>query len=123
MEGVQVEQDINCRVVGRCTYGEVIDRELRDLTCRDIAEPCEEADWMAAEHVPLSTDLGRAFLYTRYNADLSQTALNALGLTDVEAAKVQKMDGVDQVANLIRIGQSSAEAQVRLAHLGGFVRV
>lgn len=121
MEGIQLDQDINCRTVGRCTYGDVIDREIRDLTCRAIDEPCEEDAWMAAPHTPLSTDLGRAFLYTRYNADLSQDALNALRLTDIESSKVQKMDAVDQIPNLTRIGKASAEQQVKLSHLGAFV--
>jgi hypothetical protein len=123
MYGMQVDQDINCRVAGRCTYGDLIDREIRDLTCREIDEPCTMEAWMAAAHTPLSRDLGRAFLYTRYNAELTQDALNTLGLTDIEAPKVQKMDAVDQIDNLIRVGQASAAAQVDLAHLGEFVKL
>jgi hypothetical protein len=121
MYGIQVEQDINCRTLGRCTYGDVIDREIRDLTCRDINEPCSYNDWLSAPHIPLSRDLGRAFLYTRYNADLSQSAIDTLGLSGIQAKKVQKMDAVDQIDNLIRIGQASAEKQVDLKHVGDFV--
>jgi hypothetical protein len=120
MYGVQVEQDINCRQIGRCTYGATIDRELRDLTCRDITEPCSGKDWTGAPHLPLSKDLGRAFLYTRYNADLSQEGLTAMGLSGVDPHRVQKMDAVDQISNLIRIGRKNAEAQVNLAHFGDF---
>jgi hypothetical protein len=120
MYGVQVEQDINCRQIGRCTYGATIDRELRDLTCRDITEPCSGQDWQGAPHLPLAKDLGRAFLYTRYNADLSQEGLSAMQLSDIDPHKVQKMDAVDQISNLIRIGQTNAEAQVNLAHFGNF---
>ncbi len=123
MYGIQVEQDINCRTLGRCTYGDVIDREIRDLTCRDINEPCSYNDWLSAPHIPLSRDLGRAFLYTRYNADLSQSAIDTLGLSGIQAKKVQKMDAVDQIDNLIRIGQASAEKQVDLKHVGDFVEV
>jgi hypothetical protein len=121
MYGTQVDQDINCRTIGRCTYGAVIDSELRDLTCRDVTEPCHGKDWMAAPHLPLDRDLGRAFLYSRYNADLSQEGLNALGLSDIDAHRVQKMDAVDQISNLIRVGEKNAEAQVNLAHFGDFV--
>jgi hypothetical protein len=121
MYGIQVDQDINCRLVGRCTYGASIDRELRDLTCRDITQPCSGKEWMAAPHIPLSQDMGRAFLYTRYNADLSQDALNAAGLSDIDAHKVQKMDAVDQIDNFIRIGETVALAQVNLDHFGDFV--
>jgi hypothetical protein len=121
MYSVGVDQDIACRTVGRCTYGDFIDREIRDLTCRDLDEPCTVDAWNGAAHKPLSTDLGRAFLYTRYNADLSQSALDQLALRDICAEKVHKMDAVDQIPNLIRIGQASAAAQVSLQHLGDFV--
>jgi hypothetical protein len=120
MYGIQVDQDINCRLIGRCSYGASIDRELRDLTCRDITQPCSGNDWMAAPHIPLNQDQGRAFLYTRYNADLSQEALNIADLSDIDAHKVQKMDAVDQIGNLIRIGETVAHAQVNLDHFGDF---
>lgn len=123
MYGIQVDQDINCRMFGRCTYGDMINREVRDLTCRDIDEPCELNAWMEAPHKPLTSDLGRAFLYTRYNADLSREGLDALGLGDIDTQKIQKMDGVDQIDNLIRVGQANAKSQVDLKHFGDFVRV
>ncbi len=123
MYGIQVEQDLNCRVIGRCTHGDVIDREVRDLTCRDIADTCSIDQWLAAPHVPLDKDLGRAFLYSRYNADLSQEGLNCLGLFDVRADRVQKMDAVDQIENLIRIGTESAKSQVSLQHFGSFTHI
>lgn len=121
MYSAQVDQDVSCRMLGRCTYGDLIDREIRDLTCRNLDEPCSIDAWMAAPHKPLTEDLGRAFLYTRYNADLAQESLNQAGLSDVEAAKVQKLDAVDQIPNLIRVGRTFAEKQVDLAHLGAFV--
>ena len=120
MYSAQVDQDVSCRMLGRCTYGDLIDREIRDLTCRNLDEPCAIDAWLAAPHKPLAEDLGRAFLYARYNADLAQESLNQVGLSDVEAAKVQKLDAVDQIPNLIRVGRTYAEKQVDLAHLGAF---
>ena len=73
MYGIQVEQDINCRTLGRCVHGSEIDREMGNLVL-----PAE------------TPDLGRFFRYVRYNADLSQKGLNDLGLDDIEAAAVQK---------------------------------
>jgi len=61
MHTIQIEQDVNCRTVGRCTFGAHIDRELQDLTCRDKDFSCPREEWEKAEHLPLSTDLGRAF--------------------------------------------------------------
>jgi hypothetical protein len=37
------------------------------------------AEQYKAPLIPLSTDLGRRFLYARYNADLSATGLRDLG--------------------------------------------
>jgi predicted acylesterase/phospholipase RssA len=107
MYGIQVDQDVNCRIFGRCIHGSAIDREMGDLVLADQGTP-------AQEH-------GRFFRYVRYNADLSQDGLNALGLGNIEAAAVQKMDAVGQIENLSRIGQAVAQKEVSIDHFGSFV--
>ena len=119
MYGIQVDQDINCRTIGRCTYGEPIDREILDLTCRDAEEHCSSEDWFLADHKSLDEDLGRAFLYARYNADLSAEGLDKLGLSSLDPEKVQKLDAVDQIENLLAIGKAAAK-QIELKHFGSF---
>jgi hypothetical protein len=49
---------------------------------------------LAAPEIPLSTDLGRRFLYARYNADLSRRGLDSLGFPKEDPATIQKMDAV-----------------------------
>jgi hypothetical protein len=120
MYGIQVDQDTNCRSVGRCTYGALIDRELYDLTCRDIDQPRSPEEWLNAPHVSLDRDLGRAFLYARYNADLSREGLDALGCPDVKPEDVQQLDSVEHADDLLRVGRAAA-AQVKLEHFGSFV--
>jgi hypothetical protein len=110
MYGAQVDQDINCRVVGRCVYGDPIDREMRDLIPRDES----------GEPIPLSHDLGRAFLYARYNAELTSPWLHSIGLGDIDPSHVSKLDSVDYIDDLRRVGRKVAE-QVRLAHFGPFI--
>lgn len=119
MHTIQIEQDINCRTVGRCTFGAHIDRELQDLTCRSISFSCPREDWEKAEHLALSSDLGRAFLYARYNADLSAEGLETLGCGEMDPEKVQKIDGVDQIENLLKIGLSAGQ-HIKLEHFGPF---
>lgn len=119
MHGIQIEQDINCRIAGRCTYGDFIDRELRDLTCRDADIDCSVEAWREAPHIPLEHDLGRAFLYARYNADLSAEGLQALGCGNMDPEKVQKLDAVDQMDNLLKIGLSAGK-KISLEQLGPF---
>ena len=119
MRGIQIEQDINCRTIGRCSYGDFIDRELRDLTCRNAGIDCSVDQWNEAAHLPLASDLGRAFLYARYNADLSAGGLDALGCGEMDAGKVQKLDAVDQIDNLLQIGNKAGQ-KIKAEHFGVF---
>jgi uncharacterized protein len=109
MYGASVDQDINCRMVGRCTYGAPIDRELGDLIPRDAA----------GNKKPLSEDLGRAFLYARYNVELSSKCLNDMGLGGIDPSKVGKLDSVDHMDDLSRIGQRLAQ-EVKIEDFGSF---
>lgn len=102
MYAAQVDQDINCRVVGRCVYGAEIDRELGTLVVPETEPP-----------------LGRAFRYARYDADLSSKALGQLGLGAV-AEKVRELDAVDQLENLVKIGRAAAQ-NVDRSHFGSFL--
>ena len=108
MYGAQTDQDINCRTVGRCVHGAPIDSEVGDLIPRRGARK-------ARREVALSEDLGRAFLYARYNAELSREWLKSRGLGKVDPAQVSKLDSVEFVPDLVRVGQALAE-DVRLEH-------
>ena len=121
MYGSLIDQDINCRTVGRCSYGDVIDRELLDMVPREGPDEGTLAERLKRPRVPLSVDTRRDFLYVRYNVDLSRAGLDALGFTDVEQATAQKMDKADQehIELLLRIGGKAA-AQVDIGHFGSF---
>ena len=121
MYGSLVDQDINCRAVGRCTYGAVIDRELLDMIPRAGGDEGSVQDRLAREKVPLSTGLDRAFLYARYNVELSADGLRTLGFPDVEPKSVQKMDAAtpEHIALLLKVGRAAAR-QVDKAHFGRF---
>lgn len=111
MYGAQVDQDVNCRTVGRCTYGDPIDMELGDMIPRgEDGQP-----------VPLDRDLGRAFLYARYNVELTSKKLNEWGLGDVDPAAVSKLDSVQHLDDLSRVGKRLAQ-EVKLEHFGPFVK-
>jgi len=99
MYGAQVDQDLNCRTIGRCVHGERIDSEVGDLVSGK----------------PLSEDLGRQFLYARYNAELSRRWLDDRGLKDVDPAKVAQLDSVEHIEDLVRTGRALAE-DVRAEH-------
>jgi len=122
MHGTLVDQDINCRATGRCTHGEVIDRELLGMIPREGSDEGSLTDRLARPPVPLSTDLGRSFLYARYNVDLSRQGLDLLGFPSVIPSTAQKMDKADpaHIQLLLDIGAKAA-GQVDASHFGSFL--
>jgi patatin-like phospholipase/acyl hydrolase len=105
MYGAQVDQDINCRTVGRCVYGAEIDREIGDLIPRD----------KAGKEIPLSDNQGRRFIYARYNAELTSKWLSDHQLSDVDPSQVAQLDSVEHIHDLVRVGQAVAD-QVKIEH-------
>lgn len=121
MYGIQVDQDVSCRAVGRCTFGARLDREIMDMVPRQIREEMTLEERYAAPVVPLSTNLGRHFLYVRYNADLSDAGLKDLGFVNVNAASIQKMDAVENIPVLLDVGRATAKQVAEADHFGSFL--
>lgn len=92
--GNELQQDLLCRVFGRCRKGEPLDEEVGSL----IESPGEQR-----EHA-----LPRLFTYMRYNADLTQAGLARLGLGDLRVEDVQKLDSLDGIDALRAIGKAVA---------------
>ena len=92
------EQDFLCRIFGDCVAGEPLDREVDD---------------MIASRGPLETKL---FRYARYNAELTPEGLTALGCGDIDPASVQKLDSIDALGSLQRVGKAVAAQRVKAAH-------
>jgi hypothetical protein len=102
MYAASVEQDLLCRVFGRCRFGTELDREVGDLrTGRGVLEQ-------------------RMFTYLRYNAELSRDGLDRLALPDVRPEDVQRLDSVDHIGDLQRVGARAAR-DVKRAHFDGFL--
>lgn len=112
MGQAQTDQDLNCRTVGRPTHGPFLDREVGDLIPRD-------AD---GEVVSLAEDLGRAFLYARYDVELTKEGLKAIDVSDIDPEPLRALDSTDAMADLVKVGQALAR-HVSLAHLGDFVNL
>jgi hypothetical protein len=62
---------------------------------------------------------GKLFTYARYNAELSSKGLSDLGLADIKPEDVQKLDSVEHVAELQRVGKAVAK-KVKAEHFAGF---
>jgi hypothetical protein len=98
-----VEQDVLCRVFGRCLVGAPIDGELGDL--RD----------------PAACSFPKLFTYLRYDAELSRAGLEALGLPDVDPRGVRSLASVRHMADLQRVGRAVAARLIRLSDFEGFL--
>lgn len=107
------DQDINCRTVGRCSFGCELDQEIGDLIPR--RNPTD----LASDPIPLDEDLGRAFLYARYDVALTRPGLQSLNLPHIDSRQVAKLDSVNAMKQLEEIGDAMAN-QVRLEHFGRF---
>jgi hypothetical protein len=111
MYGSAVDQDINCRIVGRCIHGGAYDANLKRS---DNQIDSEIGDLVDRTEPPVD-DLGRQFIYARYNAELSKRWLTKRGLGDIEPAKVAQLDSIDAIPDLIRVGEALAE-EVKIEH-------
>jgi uncharacterized protein len=120
MYGILVEQDINCRTIGRCTFGSRLDREMLDMVPREFDADMTIDRRDSAARIPLTTDLGRHFLYARYNADLSAKGLKAAGFENVSPASIQKMDAMENMETLLAIGRK-AGSEIDASHFGPFI--
>ncbi len=98
------EQDFLCRVFGRCLSGDVLDMEVGDMS--DVKGPSPS----------------KLFTYVRYNAELSREGLNQLGLNAIEPQAVQKLDSVEHIADLQKVGRAIGEQKVKSEHFANFLR-
>jgi hypothetical protein len=94
MGGALVDQDINCRAIGRCVLGAPIDRELDDMI-RDI---------ITGPLISLDKDLGRKFLYARYNPDVTWEGLDALNLKQADPDHIQSLDQIAHIPEMREVG-------------------
>ncbi len=93
------EQDFLCRVFGDCVAGDPLDREVDTMVCS--AGPLKQ----------------KLFRYVRYNAELTRSGLNQLGCADIEPQQVQKLDFIDAIPALRKVGKAVADGKVQDAHL------
>jgi len=104
MNAASAGWDMACRMLGECRFGAAIDREIGDMVSG--AQP----NWTGPKQ----------FAYVRYDPDVTQPGLNALGLPVVKAENVQLMDSVKFIPDIQRVGQAYAAKHVRPEHLAGF---
>ena len=102
MRSIAVEQDIACRTVGRCVHGGELERELGDLM------------------TPHDPERPKAFVYARYDIDISEQGLKSSGLADIDAGTLA-MDNAAAMPELLRIGAVAGQQVNMRLHFPAFV--
>jgi hypothetical protein len=97
------EQDFLCRTFGKCLAGDELDREVGN---------------MIGKKGPMPKKL---FTYMRYNAELTDRGLAALGLSGIVPENVQKLDSLEYISDLQRIGRAVAAQKLYVEHFRPFV--
>jgi hypothetical protein len=106
MNAASAGWDMACRTLGECRFGPNIDREFGDM--------------VMAPGASANASTGKQFAYLRYDPDVSQAGIDALGLGGIEARKVQVMDSVKNIGDIQKVGQTYAARNVSIDHLRGF---
>lgn len=99
--------DMACRMLGDCRFGAQIDREIGTMV---IAPGENPSNWTGTKQ----------FTYVRYDPDVSQDGLKALGLGDIKTETVQVMDSIAHIKNIQMVGSMYAKENVSLRHLHPF---
>ncbi len=98
IDAAMIEQDVLCRTFGETLAGGEINRELGT---------------MIGTSGPVSPKL---FSYVRYNTELTAESFTNLGLSHINPEDVRPMDSTGHIAELIEVGDSVAEQQVKPGH-------
>lgn len=91
MVAAQNEQDLLCRVFGKCLVGEMIDHEVGHLI--DTKRPANS----------------KFFTYVRYDTELTKNGLANLGVGHLNAENLQQMDSVEYMPELQEVGRAIAK--------------
>ena len=102
LNAVEYQQDMLCRVFGKCLVGHELDSEIGDLIAKEERKEKKE------------------FTYLRYNAQLDEKGLKKLNLSHLNHKELKQLDAVDKVHLLQEVGEAVAEYEVRIEHFEGF---
>jgi hypothetical protein len=100
LAAASIEQDRNCRLLGKCLVGDHLDIELGD---------CE-----------IETSWPKQFTYCRYDVELSDRAFADLGCS-LNPHELHTLDNARALASALELGRLLAKAKVHRSHFQGFL--
>lgn len=116
MEEANLQQNVLMHLIGQPPSGKA-PRSTAEASAA-AAQGAPAAD--ALDFISPSLGAYKALTYQRITVSLTRARLDGLGLGDINPAKVEEMDAVDQIGNFQRIGQAIAKEQVQMEFLKQF---
>ncbi len=104
MNAASFQQDMLCRVFGKCKEGDKLDSEIGDLK----------------EELANGSIDSKLFTYMRYNIEFNQKNLDAIGLGHMNPKKLSKLDSVKYISDLQEVGRAIGSQKVKIEHFNGF---
>ena len=104
LNSIAYQQDLMCRVFGKCKVGASLDSEIGDLHGENGAGCTHE----------------NLFTYLRYDVKLNEKSLKELGLGEIDPKEINKIDEVNNIEVLQKVGKAVAKREVRIEHFEGF---
>jgi len=104
LSSIAYQQDMLCRIFGKCLVGDELDAEIGDL---------KDANGSGCTNENL-------FTYLRYDVKLSKKNFKALNLNNINPKEVSALDAVGAVNLLSKVGRAVAESKVRIEDFDGF---
>lgn len=95
-----IEQDLLCRVLGKCIVGDPIDSEIGDLIEDAVPWP-------------------KQFTYCRYDVELSARGFEWIS-SPVQPERLHTIDDIRVFDEMLQVGHAVAKAKVRREHFKGF---
>ena len=104
LNSIAYQQDMLCRIFGKCRVGDALDAEIGDLKGANGSGCTDE----------------NLFTYLRYDVKLSKKSFKALGLEHIDPKDVSELDAVGAIDAMEEVGRVVAESKVKIEDFEGF---
>lgn len=105
INAASVGWDMVCRTLGACRHGGILDADVGDML-QTTGQPNFTGP--------------KLFTYLRYDPALTRKDLNALGLREIDPARLQTLDSADYMGDSQRVGIEYAKTHIKPEHFTGF---
>jgi len=104
LNSIAYQQDMLCRIFGKCLVGDSLDSEIGDLKGANGSGCTDE----------------NLFTYLRYSVNLNRETFNTLNLQHIDPKDISPLDAVHRIDLLKEVGEAVAKNKVYIDDFSGF---